>query len=80
MERESRVGSRMTDASIYWDNLADDWRKVRERNDAQAEMFIPHLACGPGSLLLDAGCGTGAISVPLAERGYGCAVLMYHPG
>lgn len=54
----------------YWDSIADNWRDMRTRNDALAEAFLPHLTCPPGGLLLDAGCGTGAISVPLAARGY----------
>src|SRR5262249_31731410 len=56
--------------AAYWDSIADEWRKRVQRSDALIADFVDHLGCPPGSLILDAGCGTGTMSVPLALRGY----------
>ena len=60
----------MPPADQFWDRIADEWRTRVRRSDEQIAPFIAALGCAPGSLVLDAGCGAGTMSVPLAARGY----------
>jgi len=53
-----------------FDEIAEDWRKRRIIDQERVKPFIENLNCPPGSLILDAGCGSGNWSAPLALQGY----------
>ncbi len=57
-------------AGQFWDSIADGWRKFAARDEAQIAPLVANLGCAPGSLVLDAGCGTGGTSIPLVLGGY----------
>lgn len=52
----------------WWDALADDWRTSMP--DSMLDLLEQRLDVPVGSVILDAGCATGARSVGLALRGY----------
>lgn len=54
----------------FWDGIADEWRQRRTPHPERSARLARFLGCDPGSMILDAGCGAGAISVPLAAQGY----------
>ncbi len=57
-------------AGQFWDGIADEWRQWRTPHPERSARLAQFLGCGLGSIILDAGCGAGAISVPLAAQGY----------
>ena len=53
-----------------WGVRADDWARIQERQVAPAyESALTALSVGPGSRLLDAGCGAGMVLRLAADRG-----------
>ena len=56
--------------SAFWDGAAARWRQLDLPAPALLQDWVGHLACAPGALLLDAGCGVGRWSVPVAALGY----------
>jgi SAM-dependent methyltransferase len=55
--------------AAFWDGRADEWRRFEVPPEVVAAVAAD-LGCGPGGLVLDAGCGSGNWSVPLAVTGY----------
>jgi ubiquinone/menaquinone biosynthesis C-methylase UbiE len=56
--------------TTFWDGAAARWRQLDLPAPALLQDWVGHLACAPGALLLDAGCGVGRWSVPVASLGY----------
>jgi len=56
---------------IEWFNSFDEvlWLKDDETGEADAPFILSALALRPGDRVLDASCGAGRISVPLAQAG-----------
>lgn len=52
----------------FWDDLAPRWSANPRSVDL--EPFVARLSCAPPARILDAGCGNGAFSIPLAQMGY----------
>ncbi|MDR1713515.1 MAG: methyltransferase domain-containing protein [Coriobacteriales bacterium] len=57
------------DDSAYWDNRAPDFAKLAGASP-YADTFIAYLAPAPGTSLLDMGCGSGTLALPLARAGH----------
>jgi SAM-dependent methyltransferase len=55
--------------SGYWDGRAEEFRRHSYHSD-YAGVFIEWLALEPGESVLDFGCGSGALAVPLARAGH----------
>ncbi len=53
-----------------FDQIAEDWRKRGVVEPERLKSFVESLNCPSGSLILDAGCGSGNWSVALARLGY----------
>jgi SAM-dependent methyltransferase len=53
---------------LWWDALAEDWRTSMP--ESMLDLLEQRLDVPPGSVILDAGCATGARSVGLALRGH----------
>src|SRR3954465_807521 len=60
----------MSSTVEFWDSIADEWRKRRTPTEEQIARIVHALECATGSLILDAGCGAGTLSVALGMRGY----------
>jgi SAM-dependent methyltransferase len=56
--------------AAYWDAAAARWRTLDAPPAGEVARLVAALACPPGALLLDAGCGAGRWSVALAAAGY----------
>jgi len=56
--------------ALFWDGAADRWRNLDRPNNDRVMELIGDFACPPGSIILDAGCGSGRWSIPLAQAGY----------
>lgn len=54
----------------FWDGAALRWRNLDLPGADAVQGLIQQLACPPGSLILDAGCGPGRWSISLARGGY----------
>lgn len=61
------------------DSVHDNWEAVYRSNPIQDRLneklldrILDDMGCPPGSLFLDAGCGTGDHTVRLARRGFRC--------
>ncbi len=55
--------------TAFWDAAALHWEQ-RDLPPTVVLDLAERLACAPGSLLLDAGCGAGQWAVGLAQAGY----------
>ena len=53
-----------------FDNIAEMWRSRGVVQDDRLASLLPLLDGGPGSLVLDVGCGSGNWSLALARAGY----------
>jgi SAM-dependent methyltransferase len=53
----------------FWDQAAGGWRTLDEPSASEVQELLGQLECPAGSLVLDAGCGPGLWSLPLAEAG-----------
>jgi SAM-dependent methyltransferase len=62
-----------------FDTVADDYDRVRPRYPAAVFNELVELAAlPPGARLVEAGCGTGQATIPLAERGF--HIVAVEPG
>jgi len=66
--RLSEQGGPVRDAA-FWDRRAPDFRGGAEDSPYIAG-FLDHMAALPGESVLDVGCGTGALALPLARAGH----------
>jgi SAM-dependent methyltransferase len=59
-----------------FDTVADAYDRVRPRYPAEVfDDLVELAALAPGARLVEAGCGTGQATIPLAERGFGVVAL-----
>ncbi|MDR0514122.1 MAG: methyltransferase domain-containing protein [Coriobacteriaceae bacterium] len=60
---------RHVDDSSYWDRRAQTFA-TKDSPNAYVERFLDLAGIALGETVFDMGCGTGALSIPLAERGH----------
>ena len=85
MRHAAQEGGRMIDFGEEWrrgqklrnaTDSADAWSARAKRFDntdkksAYADAFLERACIDPGAAVLDMGCGTGAVSLPLARLGH----------
>lgn len=67
-KRLQQMRRRVDDAG-YWDKRAATFT-TKDAPNPYVERFLELAAIEPGETVFDMGCGTGALSVPLGERGH----------
>ena len=70
MSRHAEPGEWKAATARQFDNLAEMWRSRGVVQDDRLAALLPLLGGGPGSLVLDVGCGSGNWSLALARAGY----------
>lgn len=63
---------RKADDSAYWDKRSESYDAKDTPND-YTHAFLTYAGVKPGEVVLDMGCGTGNIAIPLSQRG--CTVI-----
>lgn len=63
-----RVRRHMDDAS-YWDKRSKTYT-TKDSPNSYVDQFLAFAQIKPDETVFDMGCGTGALSIPLAERGH----------
>lgn len=64
-----QVKRRRADDPSYWNKRAEGF-VTKDSPNAYVEDFLTRAAIMPGETVLDMGCGTGALSIPLGEQGH----------
>ena len=67
---ELQKARRAADDSAHWDERSKTYTKAAIPPTPYAEEFIEYTDALPGESVFDMGCGTGAISIPLAAEGH----------
>lgn len=67
--KELQKSRRRADDSAYWDKRAKTFT-TKDYPGSYTDTFLNRAAILPGESVLDMGCGTGALSIPLAEQGH----------
>ncbi len=65
--------------AAFWDRRARDFRGGDEASPYVAG-FIEHLRLRPGESVLDVGCGSGALALPLARAGHDVVAVDFSAG
>ena len=65
--------------AAFWDRRAGDFRGGDEASPYVAG-FIEHMRLRPGDSVLDVGCGSGALALPLARAGHDVVALDFSAG
>jgi SAM-dependent methyltransferase len=65
--------------AAFWDRRARDFRGGDETSPYVAG-FIEHLCIRPGESVLDVGCGSGALALPLARAGHDVVAVDFSAG
>lgn len=69
---------RAPDGAQHWDERSLSYGK--ELNDTYADEFIQKMGLTKKSFILDMGCGTGMLAIPLAKRGHGVIAADFSEG
>lgn len=67
---ELQKARRAADDSRHWDERAKTYHKATMPPSPYARDFIAYAGLEPGDTVFDMGCGTGAISIPVAAEGH----------
>lgn len=76
--REINSLRRAPDSEAHWDERSLTYAKGT--NDAYATDFIEKMKLAKPSLVLDMGCGTGLLAIPLALQGHGVIAADFSEG
>ncbi len=67
---ELQKARRRPDDSAHWNKRAQTYHKPEGAPSLYVQKFIEYAAIEPKDVILDMGCGTGALSIPLAQAGH----------
>lgn len=68
------------DDSAVWDARAADYSSRHGSHSQYVDRFLELADIRPGETILDVGCGTGALAIPLAQRGHHVIALDFSQG
>lgn len=74
---------RTPDSAKHWDNRSLTYGKEdsnKEASDAYVACFIEKMHLEKPSIILDMGCGTGLLAIPLAKQGHGVIAADFSDG
>lgn len=74
---------RTPDSAKHWDNRSLTYGKEdsnKEASDAYVARFIEKMRLEKPSIILDMGCGTGLLAIPLAKQGHGVIAADFSEG
>lgn len=70
---------RRADDSTYWDKRAKTF-STKDSPNPYVTCFLERARIEPGESVLDMGCGTGALTLPLAEQGHAVTAADFSSG
>lgn len=81
--RDIDIVRRKPDSVEHWDNRSITYGKEddnRQAHDAYVTEFIEKMRLDKPNIILDMGCGTGLLAIPLAKQGHGVIAADFSKG